>query len=321
MSQQPTTPVFNMRTHACLWPSRAADCVTRTEGNTMNTEARTSPNLDQIRDQQRETWDKFSAGWKKWDAMVLGWIAPFGEAMIRYANLREDSNVLDIASGTGEPGLTAASLVPRGRVKLTDLAEHMLEVAAEKAAQRGLRNVETRVCEAGALPFADASLDAVLCRFGFMFFPDMAVAAREFARVAKPGARISAAVWGEPQKNPWATTIMDTIARHVDLPAPPPGAPGLFRCAAPGAMPTVFAAAGLRDIVEEELACDMVVDSPERYWEIMTEIAAPVVAGLARADEVTQARIREEVIERARQFVNGGIVRFPSMARVIAGTR
>lgn len=287
----------------------------------MNTEPRTSSSLEQIRDQQRETWDRFSAGWKKWDAMVLGWIAPFGEAMIRHANLREDSNVLDIAAGTGEPGLSAAERVPRGRVTVTDLAEHMLAVAAAKAEQRGLRNVETRLCDACALPFADASIDAVLCRFGFMFFPDVAVAAREFARVTKPGARIAAAVWGEPAKNPWATIIMGTIARHVDIPAPPPGSPGLFRCAPAGFMRAVFAEAGLRDVVEEEVTCDLVIDTPERYWEFMTDIAAPVVAGLAKADEAARERIRGEVLDLARQSLSDGVVRMPSTATVIVGTR
>lgn len=287
----------------------------------MNTETRTTPSLDQIRDQQRETWDKFSAGWKKWDEMVIGWIAPFGEAMIRHARLREDSEVLDIAAGTGEPGLTAAERVPRGRVTVTDLAEHMLAVAAEKAAQRGLRNVETRVCDAGALPFADASVDAVLCRFGFMFFPDVAVAAREFARVARPGARVCTAVWGEPEKNPWATSIMGTIARHVDMPAPPPGSPGLFRCAPPGYMRAVFAEAGFQDIAEEEVTCDMVIDTPERYWEFMTDIAAPVVAGLAKADALAREQIRAEVLGLASQFLREGAVRMPSAATVVVGTR
>jgi ubiquinone/menaquinone biosynthesis C-methylase UbiE len=99
-----------------------------------------SSNLDQIRDQQRETWDQFSAGWKKWDEMVLGWLAPFGEAMIRHANLKEDSRVLDVAAGTGEPGLSAAALVPQGHVTVTDLSERMLAVAAENAARRRRRS-------------------------------------------------------------------------------------------------------------------------------------------------------------------------------------
>lgn len=287
----------------------------------MSTQSQTSPNLDQIRDQQRETWDRFSAGWKKWDELVLRWIAPFGEAMIKKANLREDSNVLDIAAGTGEPGLTAAARVPRGKVTVTDIAERMLAVAAENAARRGLRNVETRACDAGNLPFADASHDAVLCRFGFMFFPDVAAAAREFARVAKPGARVCAAVWGEPPKNPWATTIMGTIARHVTLPAPPPGAPGLFRCAPAGFMRNAFAEAGLKDIAEEEVTAEMIHDTPERYWEFMNDIAAPVVAGLAKADEAARGRIRAEVLDLARKSMRDGKVQMRSTATVIVGTR
>ncbi len=287
----------------------------------MNPKTPTSSNLDQIRDQQRDTWDRFSAGWKKWDAMVLGWLAPYGEAMIRHAKLREDSNVLDIAAGTGEPGLTAAARVPRGRVTVTDLAERMLAVTAENAARRGLRNVETRVCDAGALPFDDASVDAVLCRFGFMFFPDVAAAAREFARVAKPGATVCAAVWSEPAKNPWATTVMGTIARHVAMPAPPPDAPGLFRCAPAGYMRQAFAEAGLRDIAEEEVTSDMVHDTPERYWEFMNDIAAPVVAGLAQADAATRDKIQAEVLDLARQSLRDGAVQMRSTATVIVGTR
>jgi ubiquinone/menaquinone biosynthesis C-methylase UbiE len=287
----------------------------------MNTETRMSSNLDQIRDHQRETWDRFSAGWKKWDALVLGWLAPVGTAMIRHAKLREDSNVLDIAAGTGEPGLTAAARVPRGRVIVTDLAERMLAVTAENAARRGLRNVETRVCDAGALPFADASVDAVLCRFGFMFFPDVVAAAREFARVAKPGATVCAAVWSEPAKNPWATTVMGTIARHVAMPAPPPDSPGLFRCAPAGYMRKAFAEADLRNISEEEVSCDMVHDTPQRYWEFMNDVAAPVVAGLAKADAAAREKIRAEVLDLARQSVRDGAVQMRSTATVIVGTR
>ncbi len=280
-----------------------------------------SSNLDQIRDQQRDTWDRFSAGWKKWDEMVLGWLAPFGDTMLRHANLQQDSRLLDVTAGTGEPGLTAATRVPRGHVTVTDLSERMLAVAAENAARRGLHNFGTRVCDAGALPFADASFDAVLCRFGFMFFPNMTAAAREFTRVAKPGTRVCAAVWGAPEKNPWATTIMGTIARHVEMPAPPPGSPGLFRCAPEGLMHEMFVEAGLWDVVVEEVSADMIHETPEGYWDFMNDIAAPVVAGLAKADEVTRERIRVKVLDLARGHVRDGAVRMLSMATVVVGTR
>ena len=86
-------------------------------------------------------------------------------------------------------------------------------------------------------------------------------------------------------------------------------------------MRAVFAEAGLRDIAEEEVSCDMVIDTPERYWEFMTDIAAPVVAGLAKADEAARERIPVEVLDLARQFLRDGVVRMPSTATVIVGTR
>ncbi|MEI2301295.1 class I SAM-dependent methyltransferase [Ensifer sp. MJa1] len=280
-----------------------------------------SAHLDQIRDQQRETWDRFSAGWKRWDRLVLAWLAPFGAAMIRQAAIRDGAQVLDVAAGTGEPGLTVAASIPNGRVTVTDLSERMLEVATENAKHRGLSNFETRACDAGALPFSDRTFDAVLCRFGFMFFPDVAAAAREMVRVARPGAHVCAAVWGAPDKNSWATTIMATIARHVEMPKPPAGAPGLFRCAPAGMMAAVFADAGLRDVREEEVTTTMAHDTPEDYWTFMTEIAAPVVAGLAQVDATTHERIRNEVLDLARQSIRAGKVELRSTATLVVGTR
>ena len=277
--------------------------------------------LEQIRDHQQATWDKFSAGWKKWDELVLGWLAEVGRELLDGARLQPDSYVLDIASGTGEPALSAASRCPQGKVMMTDLAEKMLLVAKENAARRGLRNVETRRCDAGALPFADNTFDAVTARFGFMFFPDVPAAARELARVARPGARVCTAVWGPPEKNPWATTIMGTIAKHVETPTPPPGSPGLFRCAAAGYMAGVFRDAGLKNVTEKEVGAPVQFDNPEEYFTFMNEIAAPVVAGIAKADEPTRAKIKEVVLGLAAQSSAGGKTRFNGSAIVVCGEK
>jgi len=276
---------------------------------------------EQIRDQQQATWDKFSAGWKKWDDLVLGWLAPVGMELLDSARLRRDSHVLDIASGTGEPALSAAARCPQGKVMMTDLAEKMLLVARESAARRSLHNVETRQCDAGALPFPDNTFDAVTARFGFMFFSDVSAAARELARVAKPGARVCTAVWGPPERNPWATTIMGTVAKHVEMPAQPPGSPGLFRCAAAGYMAGVFRDAGLRNVTEKEVGAPLEFDSPEDYFTFMNDIAAPVVAGIAKADEPTRAKIKEVVLGLAAQNSAGGRTRFNGSAIVVCGEK
>jgi hypothetical protein len=154
-----------------------------------------------------------------------------------------------------------------------------------------------------------------------MFFPDIALAAREFARVAKPGARVCAAVWTAADQNPWAATILGTIARHVEMPASPPGSPGLFRCAAKGLMRATFGEAGLRDIREEVVSSFMVPDTPEQYWHFMTGIAAPVAAALAKADAAAQEHIHRDVLDLARRSMRDGTVQMLSTATVIVGTR
>jgi len=277
--------------------------------------------LNQIRDQQRQTWDKFSPGWKKWDAYVMNWLAPVGDELIRSARLHDASHVLDVAAGTGEPGLTAARIASKGKVTVTDLSDRMLEVAAENAARRGIMNFETMQCDAGAMPFSDGRFDAVTCRFGFMFFPDIGLGLKEMVRVSKPGARICAAVWGVPDNNPWATTIMSAIAEHVEMAPVPPGAPGLFRCAPPGFMASAYEDAGLANVVETEITGELEFQTPEEYWTLMTEIAAPVVAGLAKADESTREAIRRTVLERAQQTSEDGKARFRWTALAISGER
>jgi SAM-dependent methyltransferase len=166
----------------------------------------------------------------------------------------------------------------------------------EKAAASGAQHVEFREADANALPFEDSSFDGVSCRMGFMFFPDMQQAANEMARVLKPGGRIATAVWAGPEKNFWVTCMMQNIKKHIDMPPPQPGAPGMFRCAQPGLIAGLFKAAGLKDVTEVEVPNVVSVSGPEEYWNMMTEVAAPFVAALSGADEATVAKVKADVI-------------------------
>lgn len=251
--------------------------------------------LEQIREQQKDTWNRFSAGWRKWDSFTMDWLRPMGEEIIACLRLRRTDVVLDVAAGTGEPGLTMAPLVPHGKVVITDLAEQMLAVARDNAARKGIRNYETVACDVCELPFADKTFDAVSCRFGFMFFPDMALAAQEMVRVLKPGGRVAAAVWGPPDKNAWITTIMGTISQHLQLPAPVPGAPGMFRCGSPGFLADLFRQAGLRNVTEKDLTGQLKCGTNDNYWNFMNDVAAPVVGALSKADQATKAAIKADV--------------------------
>ena len=132
--------------------------------------------------------------------------------MIDRLEIAQQQQHLDIAAGTGEPGLSVATCAPKGHVVLTDLSVEMLDIAARRAIAQGILNFETRVCSADNLPFDDATFDSVSVRFGYMFFPAVAAATAEFVRVLKPGGRVCASVWVKPESNPWTTIAMDAIA-------------------------------------------------------------------------------------------------------------
>jgi SAM-dependent methyltransferase len=241
--------------------------------------------------------------------------------MIESLDIAEDQQHLDIAAGTGEPGLSIAKLAPKGRVVLTDLAAEMLEVAARRAGTQRLANIETTVCSADDLPFADATFDSVSVRFGYMFFPDLAMATAEFARVLKPGGRLCASVWVKPESNPWTTIAMEAIATEAVVPAPDRDGPNMFRCAAPGYVSALYEGAGLREIAEWDVGIELVTRSPEQYWEMVSDHVSLAVAALRQVGEPARQRIRTQAIEKVRAFEKDGKVRVPGLARCIAGTK
>jgi ubiquinone/menaquinone biosynthesis C-methylase UbiE len=277
--------------------------------------------LEQIRRQQQASWDKFSPGWKKWDDLFMDFLKPMGDEIIQLLNLPDTAVVLDIAAGTGEPGLTIASALKGGKVVITDLSERMLQITEENAVRRGIHRIETRACDACALPFADNTFDAISCRLGFMFFPDMLLAAQEMVRVLKPGGKIATSVWNVPEKNFWVTALMGSIKKHLALPAPPPGTPGMFRCAQDGLIADLFRQAGLTNIVVKEVHGKLNCQTTEVYWNAMTEVVAPVVAALDKADEATKALIKREVDQALTQKYPDGNIWIDSSALVIYGEK
>src|SRR3954452_20523021 len=116
---------------------------------------------DEIRDGQRAAWAGLSAGWEKWDAVIMDQLGPVGDAIIDRLDISEGHRYLDIASGTGEPGLSIARRAPGAHVVLTDLVPEMLAIAERRAKAQGIANIETKVCSADDLPFGDATFDGV----------------------------------------------------------------------------------------------------------------------------------------------------------------
>ena len=279
------------------------------------------PSADDVRNAQRAAWARCSAGWEKWDRVISDQLAPVGAAIIEILGITENHQHLDVAAGTGEPGLSIARLCPEGRVVLTDLVPEMLKVAARRADAQGVTNIETRVCSADDLPFDDATFDSVSVRFGYMFFPDVAKATAEFARVLKPDGRICSSVWVKPEGNLWTSIAMQAIVTETGLAPPDPDGPNMFRCAAPGYISARYEAVGLRDVAEWDVDTELVTESPMHYWEVISEHVSSAVAALEQVDEPTRERIAATVIAKVSAFEKDSKVRVPGVARCIVGTK
>lgn len=271
---------------------------------------------------QKATWNKFAGGWNDRDAFLESWMGPISDVMIGRAGIAPGLRVLDAATGVGHPGLEVAALVGDGEVIGTDNAEGMVALANEMAARLGRRNYRALVAPTQRLPFEDASFDAAVSRFGVIFAPDVLADVAEVRRVLKTGAKFSAAAWTTPDRNPWATLIPKALKEHVDVPAPAPDAPGIWRCAAAGSLAAIMREAGFRDVEETEVAGAFLVDAPEEYWDIMMEIAAPVASLLANVDDDVRAKVRSRVLETLRSgFMKDGKVAVPWSAWVVTGTK
>ena len=127
---------------------------------------------------------------EKWKAKSAAMGQPVTEALVEYAQPLPGMQVLDLASGTGEPAITLASSVgTTGHVTALDLSAGLLEIAEQRARTRGLTNFSTQQADAHSLPFPDNSFDLATSRFGVMFFAEPRAALQELRRVLRTEAR------------------------------------------------------------------------------------------------------------------------------------
>src|SRR6266478_6731522 len=180
-------------------------------------------------------WRDSAPFWEKHREIIRQMFAPVTQALVEDALISSGHTVLDVATGPGEPALTIAALVgTEAKVFGIDPAPEMVEAARRATDHLGFRNAQFDVASADRLPFPADTFDAVVSRFGVMFFPSPVDAVREMLRVLKPGRNLALAVWHFAERNPFFYTLQRVIERYVDSPPLAPDAPDPFRFASPG---------------------------------------------------------------------------------------
>jgi SAM-dependent methyltransferase len=279
--------------------------------------------IQKFRGQLHQEWtgDATVAAWRKWHARIAAFTRGATDAILEAAQLRPGLRVLDLASGVGDPALSiAAKIAPSGRVTATDLGPGMISLAEELARKKGITNIEFREASAESLPFPDQSYDGLTCRFGAMFFPDLAKALRECFRVLKSGGRAAFVAWGQKEQ-PFFSTTAGVLLKHVPVPPPPPDpeGPSPFMFGERDRLRHALEAAGFASVHEEaRIVNGHWAGTPDEYWEQFSEVAARFRPLIAQLTPEKKTAAVAEILAALKKFWNGRELNMP--LEIVIGT-
>ena len=235
----------------------------------------------ELKKKQRATW---ALG--EYDRIADG-LTISTDQTLRVANIRPGERVLDLATGTG---ITAIAARKHGaNVTGVDLTPELLAVARKKAKDDGLEDIDFREGDAEALPFVDASFDAVVSTCGHMFAPDQPKVAAELARVTRPGGRVVFLAWTpEGGLGGW----FRITNKHVP---PPAGLASPFNWGDPEKVRQLLGSA-FRDLAFTRGDCPQFGASPEDIWELFSTRYGPTVRAVASLQGDALKAFRSELL-------------------------
>jgi ubiquinone/menaquinone biosynthesis C-methylase UbiE len=258
---------------------------------------------DAYREQSLETWGKMAPGWEERNEWMTGVTGRVNEWIVEKADLQPGQVVLDVAAGPGDLGFRVARQVGDvGRVMSTDFAPEMVAAARRIGDGLGLANVEYRVLDAERMDLDDDSVDAVVCRWGYMLMADPAAALSESRRVLRDGGPLAFAVWASPERNPWASAPAMTLVQRGHLPPPEPGAPGIFAMADPDRIRALVTGAGFGEPELEEIAFDFRYADFDDFWDVLIRIAGPLARAIEALPEDERQATREAIEQSIAPF-------------------
>jgi len=219
---------------------------------------------------------------------------PVSAWMVDAIDPQPGHTVLELAAGPGDTGFLAAELIqPGGTLTSSDFAPEMLSVAQRRAEAMGIPGVRFRQIDAeSAIDQDAASVDGVLCRWGYMLMADPGTALRETRRVLKPGGRLALAAWTGPEENHWSALGHDELARRGLSEAADPDAPGQFRWAADGLVAEQLEAAGFIEPQVVLVGFTMRYASFEDWWDAQRDMALRFRLTVDALDPATREEVR-----------------------------
>jgi len=268
-------------------------------------------------------WSQSARYWEEHRETIRAMFAPIAQALISDAQITSGQTILDVATGPGEPALSIAAIVGlEGTVWGIDPAPEMVAAARRGANEYGLKNAHFEVAFADNLPFDSDTFDAVVSRFGVMFFPSPVDGIREMLRVLKPNRRLAVAVWYSAEQNPFHYVLSHVVDRYVESPPPAPDSPDAFRFADPGKLLDIFMKAGV--IESSERLLEFKIEAPlsvEDFWTLRSQMSDKLRSKLALLTSAQTAEIRKQVIDGIREYSSEDGVSFPARVLIMSGSK
>ena len=262
---------------------------------------------EDIRQQSRARWTVTAKGWGVRADQLRRATMPVATWMVEALRPQPGDTLLELAAGPGDTGFLAAELIePGGTLICSDFVPEMLSVAQERAEALGLRNVRFKQIDAEtSIDVEAASIDGVLCRWGYMLMADPVTALTQTRRVLRPGGRLVLAAWTGPDDNLWSAIPMRELVRRGLEERPDPDAPGQFAWADQGVIAERLQEAGFVDF--ELAAVDFTVSyaSLDDWWASTQDLSMRFAGATSGMDAGTRAEIQAAMAEAAGPYTDG----------------
>lgn len=266
----------------------------------------------------RDDWARRAAAWQRTSKESETSSTGYNDALIEGAGIVVGQRVLDLAAGMGDPTIAIAQQIgPAGRVVALDQSPEMLAGARRRAIEKDLANIGWLASDMMALPFANATFDAVTCRYGLMFPSDRVATAAEARRVLKPGARAAFLVWGPYDDNTVFATVRRTALGFFGE-AGGETSPVRHVLGADGALTETLTGAGFTDVEERPIITNAVVSGDGSAWR--NRLERSYSDRLAKLDENGRADLERALVEAFAPYRENDGYRVTTHAKFGTGT-
>lgn len=274
-----------------------------------------------FRTSSRERWEQGAAGWSARRRAFQQAALPVSRWMVDAIDPQAGQTVLELAAGPGDTGFIAAErLKPGGKLISTDGAEAMVAVARERAGELGLMDmVDAKPMEAEWIDLETATVDAVLCRWGYMLLADPETALRETRRVLRSEGRVAFAVWDTREVNPLLSAPSAVVVELGLAEGADPGQPGPFALCDREQVADLTATAGFQDIVVDAVDMTFAFASLDDVWEHQRDLSPTLNTATAGMSPSDHYRLRDAFDARLAAYVDAdGAVAVPGRTLVVS---